>query len=73
MARKRELEWEDHLALVLSIKPVEVVQEACHVLEKHGCSVKKLKSELYYSSILCQVVSQVLHYPNLIAAHAPAV
>ena len=44
-------EWEDHLAQVLLTKPAEVVQEACQVLEKHGCRVKKeLKSELYYSS-----------------------
>ena len=45
--------WEDHLALVLSTKPAEVVQEACQVLEQHGYPVKKLKSELYYSSTLC--------------------
>ena len=64
MARKRErwLGWEDHLNQVLIAKPAEVVQEACQVLEKHGCSVKKLKSELYYSSTLHQVVFQVLHY-----------
>ena len=37
------------------------------MLEKHGCPVKKeLKSELYNSSTLCQVVFQVLHYANLI-------
>ena len=55
--------WTDHLAQVLSTKPARVVQEACSVLEKHGCSVKKeLKSELYYSSTLSQVVFQVLHY-----------
>ena len=41
-------------------------------MEKYGCSVKKLKSELYYSSTLCQFVFQVLHYANLIVAHAPA-
>ena len=64
--------WEDHLNQVLSIKPAEVVQEACQVLEKHGCSVKKeLKSELYYSSTLCQFAFQVLHYANLIVARAP--
>ena len=51
--------WEDNLALVLSTKPAEVVQEACQVLEKHGCHVKKLKSGLYCSSTLGQVV---LHY-----------
>ena len=65
--------WEDHLNQVLSTKPVEIVQEACRVLEKHECPVKKLKSELYYSSTLCQVVFQVLHYANLIVAHAPTV
>ena len=62
----------DPLTQVLSTKPAEVVQEACQVLEKHGCPVKKeLKSELYYSSTLCQVVFQVLHYANLIVTHAP--
>ena len=65
--------WEDYLNRVLLKKPTEVVQEACPVLEKHGCRVKKLKSELYYSSTLCQVVFQVLHYANLIVAHAPTV
>ena len=46
--------WEDYLAQVLSTKPAEVVEEACQVLEKHGCRVEeKLKSELYYSSTLC--------------------
>ena len=73
MPRGRWREWEDHLNQVLSTKPAEVVQEACQVLEKHGWSVKKLKSELYYSSTLCQVVFQVLHYANLIVAHAPTV
>ena len=57
MARKDRGEWEDHLAQVLLTKPAEVVQEACQVLEKHGWSVKELKSELYYSSTLCQVAS----------------
>ena len=52
VARKGRWEWESHLALVLVIKPAEVVQEACHVLEEHGCPVKKLKSELFYSSTL---------------------
>ena len=62
----------DPLTQVLLTKPAEVVQEACQVLEKHGRSVKKeLKSELYYSSTLCQVVFQVLHYANLIVALAP--
>ena len=65
--------WVDHLDQVLLTKPAEVVQEACQVLEKHGCPVKELKSELYYSSALCQVVFQVLHYANLIVAHAPTV
>ena len=74
MARKWNLEWEDHLAKVLLTKPAEVVQEACQVLEKRGCPVKKeLKSELYYSSTLCQVVFHVLHYANLIVAHAPTI
>ena len=76
MARKGkwEWEWENHLNQVLLTKPVEVVQEACQVLEEHGYSVKKkLKSELYYSSTLWQVVFQVLHYANLIVAHAPTV
>ena len=51
MARKER--WEDHLNHVLLTKPAEVVQEACQVLEKHGCGVEvKLKSELYYSSTL---------------------
>ena len=69
MARKEM--WYDHLVLVLLTKPAEVVQEACQALKKHGCRVKKeLKSELYYSSIICQVVFQVLHYANLIIAHA---
>ena len=65
------MQWEDYLPKVLSTKPAEVVQEACEVLEKHGCPMEKLKSELYYSSTLCQVVFQVLHYANLIVAHAP--
>ena len=48
------------------------MQEGCQVLEKHGCPVKKkLQSEFYYSSTLCQVVFKVLHYVNLIVAHAP--
>ena len=64
--------WEEHLAEVLLTKPGEVVQEVCQVLTKHGCRAKKeLKSELYYSSTLSQVVFQVLHYANLIVAHAP--
>ena len=64
----------DHLTQILLTKPAEVVQEACQVLEKHGCPVdKELKSELYYSSTLYQVVFLVLHYANLIVAHAPTV
>ena len=64
--------WEDHLCQVLLTKPAEVMHEAIPVLEKHGCDVnEKLKSELYYSSTLCQVVFQVLHYDNLIVTHAP--
>ena len=71
MARE-ELWWEHRLAQVLLTKPVEVAQEACQVLEKHGYPVKeKLKSELYYSSTLYQVVFQILHYANLIVTHAP--
>ena len=73
MARKR-WRWEHHLNKIMSTKPAEVMQEGCQVLEKHGWSVKKeLKSELYYSSTLCQVVFQVLHYANLIVAHAPTI
>ena len=46
------LEWEDHLNEVLRIKPAEVVEEACQVMDKHGCRVDKdLKSELYY--VMC--------------------
>ena len=60
-------------SLILLTKPAEVALEACQVLGKHGCSVKKLKSELYYSSTLFQVVFQVLHYANLIVAHEPTV
>ena len=64
--------WEDHLPQVLLTKPAEVVHEACQVLKKHGGPVKKeLKSELYYSSTLSQVVFRVLHYAHLIVAHAP--
>ena len=70
----REGRWKYRLNHVLLTKPAEVVQEACQVLEKHGCSVEmKLKSEFYYSSTLCQVMFQVLHYANLIVAHAPTV
>ena len=64
-------EWKDHLTLVLSTKTAELIQEACQVLQKHHSSVKELKSELYYSRTLCQVVFQVLYYANLIVAQAP--
>ena len=74
MTRKDSWEWEGHLAQVLLTKPAEVVQEASKVLEKHGCPVQKeLQSELYYSSTLCQAVFRVLHYADLIVAHAPTV
>ena len=57
MARKElRRDWEDHLNQVLLTKPEEEVEEAYQVMEKHGCPVKELKSELYYSSTLCQVV-----------------
>ena len=71
MAGKGKKSWEDHLNHILLTKPEEIVQEACQVLEKHGCPVKEeLKSELYYSSTLCQVVpstallttGRLLHY-----------
>ena len=73
MAREGRSEWrEDYLDLVLSTKLAVVVQEACQVLDKHGFSVKVLKSELYYSSTCTlQVMFQVLHYANMIVAHAP--
>ena len=66
-----EGEWKGHLCQVLLSKPAEVVQEAVQMLWEHDCSVGELKSELYYSSTLCQVVFQVLHYDNLIVTHAP--
>ena len=69
MAGKEWREWGDHLNQVLLAKPAEVVPEACQVLEKYGWPVKKLKSELYYSSTFCSVVFQVLHYANLIVVH----
>ena len=49
MARKESWNLEGHLAKVLLPKPVEVVQEACQMLEKHGFRVNKelLKSKLY--------------------------
>ena len=55
--------WEKHLNQVLLTKPAEVMQEACQVQEKH--IKEELKSELYYSSTLCQVAFRVLHYANL--------
>ena len=73
MAGKEEWEWEDHLAQVLSTKPAQVLQEACQVLQTHDYPVKKLKSKLYYSSTLCQVMFQVLHYANVIVAYASTV
>ena len=58
--------WENYLNHVLLKKPTEVVQEACQVLEKHDWGLQEeLKSELYYSSTLCQVLFRVLHYANL--------
>ena len=44
---KTSCRWESHLIQVLSTKLAEVVQEACRVLEKHGCPVKELKSKLF--------------------------
>ena len=78
VARMERRKREGHLCqvllnkpAVLCTKPAEVVQEAVQVLEEHGCHVnQELKSE-YYSSTLCQVVFQVLHYDNLIVTHAP--
>ena len=56
MVARKERWWEEYLCRVLLTKPAEVVQEAIPVLEKHGCHVnRELKSELYYSSTLCQV------------------
>ena len=47
MARKERQEWEEHLVLVLSTKPAEVVQEACQVLDEHDYDLEdKLKSGL---------------------------
>ena len=66
LAKKERCQWKDHLYKVLLTKPAEVVQEAILILEEHSCPVEEeLKSELYYSSTLCQVVFQVLHYDNL--------
>ena len=44
--------WEEQLGVVLSTKPAEAMQEAVQVLEKHGCSVERLKGGLYYSGTL---------------------
>ena len=63
MARKEE--WEDHLALVLSTKPAEVVQEACQVLEKHGCHVKKLKSRYTIVAHVDKLYSKYCIMPTL--------
>ena len=72
LARMGWLDWEYYLCQVLLTKTAEVVQEAMQVLEEHGyCVEEELKSELYYSSTLCQVVFQVLHCDNLIVTHAP--
>ena len=58
MARKG-WRWEDHLNQVVLTKPAEVVQEACQVMEKHGCLVQEeLKSELYYSNTLAKLCSE---------------
>ena len=55
--------WQDHLTVVLSTKPAGIVQEACQVLEEHGSPVKKLNSELYYSSThACTNVSDMFSY-----------
>ena len=70
MARKAEkdqlallidevMEWKDYLSLVLSTKPAELVREACQVLEKHGCHVKELKSELYYVAFFDNLCSNL--------------
>ena len=60
-----ELEWEHYLDQVLLTKPAEVVQEACQVLEKHGCFVEEeLKSELYYSSTLAKFRSEYCIMPT---------
>ena len=55
----RSWKWENHFYQILLARSAEVVQEACQVLEKHGCSVKKeLKSELYYISTLDKLFSK---------------
>ena len=65
MAGNGNWEPEDHLNHVLSTKPAEVVQEACQVLEKQGCLVKKkLKSELYYSSTGAKVGAKCNNVPK---------
>ena len=70
VARMGWQKWEKQLGLALSTKPAEAVQEAIQVLEERGCPVKQLKSGLYYSSTLWQVVCLVLHYANLTVAYA---
>ena len=74
VAWKGKWKQEGYVAVVLSTKHADVLQETCQVLEKHGSHVKmEAKSEIYYSSTLWQVVFQALHYANLIVAHAPTV
>ncbi len=64
VARELSSEWVDHLNQVLLTKPAEVVQEACQVLKKYGYSVKKLKSELYYSSTFAKLCSEYCIMPT---------
>ena len=74
VAWKGKWKQEGYVAVVLSTKPVEAVQEVCQVLEKHGSHVKmEMRSEIYYSNTVWQVVFQVLHYAILIVTHAPTV
>ena len=68
MARKESLKWEYHLHQVLLTKPSEVVQEACQVLEKHGCSVKELKTELRTYTI----VAHFAQFADMVEACATA-
>ena len=63
MARKGR-KWIYHLSQVLLIKPAEVMQEACQVLEKHGHPVKKeLKSELCIVAHFAKVCSKYCIMP----------
>ena len=56
VAWKGKWKQEGYVAVVLSTKPADVLQEACQVLEKHGSHVKmEAKSEIYYSNTLWQV------------------